>query len=110
MEEKTESLLSMKLPLEGIWLPEGTSTVAADVDATYWLIYYVCVVSFVLIIAPMFYFMWRSRRRHAGQKAERQVDHSQLLEIIWSAIPLIFFAVIFFIKAGVRGKSHPQKG
>lgn len=90
-----DDLQKMKLPLDGIWLPEATSTMADAVDKPYWLIYWTCVISFILIVAPMFYFMVKYKRRHVGQKALSQVDHSQLLEIIWSAIPLIFFVLIF---------------
>jgi cytochrome c oxidase subunit 2 len=91
-----EELISMKVPLGGpMLLPSPDSTHASMVDDVYVLITWTCIVSFFLIIPPMVWFMWRYRRRSEGQLAESQEDHSQLIEIIWSAVPLIFFIVIF---------------
>ena len=96
-----EKLQQMHLPLEGFWLPEAASTGAHYMDDPWWLIYWVCVVTFFLIMAPMFWFAWRYRRKSADQHAESQMDHSQLLEISWSVLPLIFFFWVFVL--GFRG-------
>lgn len=92
---------SLKLPLDGIWLPEAASTTAAGVDQTFWLIYWVCVVSFLLVVVPMTAFMFMYKRKTEDQKALSQADHSQLLEILWSAVPTVFFIIIFVV--GFRG-------
>jgi cytochrome c oxidase subunit II len=88
-------LLSMQLPSGSLWLPEAAALSTPAVDDPFWLIYWTCVVAFVLVVVPMFYFMWRYRRKTADQRAESQVDHNQLMEIAWSAIPTVFFVIIF---------------
>ncbi len=97
----TEKLQSMHLPLEGFQMPKATSTMAHVVDDPYWLIYWVCVVTFILIMIPMFYFALKYKQRTPDQKAISQVDHSQILEISWSVLPLIFFFWVFVV--GFRG-------
>lgn len=96
-----KDLQSMPFSADSMWLPEAASTSTNSVDSPFWLIYWTCVVSFVLVIVPMFWFMWKYRRKHEGQKALSQADHSQLLEILWSAIPTVFFVLIFVV--GFKG-------
>ncbi len=100
-EETAAKLQSMHLPLDGVWMPEGTSTMAADVDFAYWVIYWVCIAVFIAMMGAMGWFMWRYRRKNEGQKAESQNDHNQLIEILWSVLPLLFFFWVFVI--GFRG-------
>jgi cytochrome c oxidase subunit 2 len=92
---------SLKLPVDGVWLPEAASVTTPSVDEPFWLIYWVCVFAFVVVIVPMLAFMVMYRRKTPDQKALSQADHSQVLEIAWSAIPTVFFIVIFI--AGFRG-------
>lgn len=94
MDENT--LQSMKLPVDSAWLPEAAASFTSSVDDTWWLIFWTCVVAFVVVMGPLFWFMWKYRRRHEGQKALSQADHNQVLEIAWSAIPTVFFVLIFF--------------
>lgn len=95
MNEQTADLLKMPLSVDGMWMPEAASVTVPSVDEPFWLIYWTCVVAFVLVMAPMFWFMWKYRRKTPDQKAEDQTDHNQILEIAWSAIPLVFFILIF---------------
>ena len=99
--EQAEKLQSMHLPLDGVWMPKATSTVAHFVDDPFWIIYWACVVTFILIMAPMFWFAVKYRAKTPDQKALSQVDHSQILEISWSVLPLIFFFWVFVL--GFRG-------
>lgn len=94
MNEQND-LLSMELPVDTLWLPESAALSTPSVDEPFWLIYWSCVIAFVLVVVPMFWFMWRYRRKTPDQKAESQTDHNQLLEIAWSAIPTVFFIIIF---------------
>ena len=96
-----EKLQSMHLPLDGLWMPQAASTGAHFVDDPFWLIYWVCTVTFIVIMLPMAWFAVRYRRKTAGQKALSQNDHSQLLEISWSVLPLVFFFWVFVV--GFRG-------
>lgn len=95
MNEPNPDLLKMPLSVDSLWLPEAASVTTPSVDDPFWLIYWTCVVAFVVTMVPMFWFMWRYRMKTPGQKAEDQTDHNQLLEIAWSAIPTVFFVIIF---------------
>ncbi len=99
--EKATVIQSMHLPLDGLWMPKAASTIAHVVDDPFWIIYWACVIAFVLMMAPMFWFAWKYRRKHKDQKAISQVDHSQAIEIAWSVLPLIFFFWVFVL--GFRG-------
>jgi cytochrome c oxidase subunit II len=99
--EKELALQSMHLPVDGVWMPTAASTLAPVVDDPFWIIYWASVISFILIMAPMFWFAWQYRQKTPDQKAVSQIDHSQLLEISWSVLPLIFFFWVFVI--GFRG-------
>ncbi len=99
--DKDLELQSMVIPQEGFWMPKGTSVTVPAVDDPWWLIYWVCVITFFLIIIPMAYFAVKYRRKAVGQRAESQVDHNQLLELSWSVLPLVFFAIVFVM--GFRG-------
>jgi cytochrome c oxidase subunit 2 len=101
MDGELELQSSLNLPIDGLWLPEAASTTAGGVDQTFWLIYWVCVVAFLLVVIPMTAFMFVYKRKTPDQKALSQADHSQLLEILWSAVPTVFFVVIFVV--GFRG-------
>ncbi|MEM9188537.1 MAG: cytochrome c oxidase subunit II [Myxococcota bacterium] len=76
-----------------IQMPKQSSTLAADVDALYYFIFWISVVSFVLIIGFMLYFSYKYRRR-PGHKAV-PTGHHTLLEIFWTFSPLILLAVMF---------------
>jgi cytochrome c oxidase subunit 2 len=93
-----EQLQKMRLPEGGdFWLPYSASTQTDLVDKPFWLIMWVSVVMFFVVLVPMFYFAWRYRRKTPDQMAENQNDHNQILEIAWSVLPLIFFAIVFYM-------------
>ena len=98
---ETNSLQAMKFRPDTLWLPEAAATNTGGVDDPFWLIYWVCIISFIVTIVPMVWFMFKYKRKTPGQKALSQEDHSQMLEILWSAIPTVFFVVIFV--AGFKG-------
>lgn len=85
----------MPIEMAGLWTPSVASTTAGDVDWLFYFIYYSCVIAFVAIMVPMFYFVWAYRRKSEGQKATSQVDHSLFIEVSWSSLPLIYFILVF---------------
>lgn len=95
MDEQNAELLKLNLPVDSLWLPEAASVTVPSVDEPFWLIMWTCVFAFVVTTVPLFWFMYRYRRKTPDQKALDQTDHSQLLEIAWSAIPTVFFVIIF---------------
>lgn len=76
-------------------LPAALSTNAGDVDFTYYVIYWVSVLFFVGIVGAMVYFVWKYRRR-PGVKA-KPTGHNDILEIFWTAAPLILLACFFYL-------------
>ena len=84
----------------GIWLPHPGSTLAPDVDKGWDYAMIVSVITFVLVMGAMFYFMWKYKRRTPTDRTE-EMDHSTKLEIAWSVIPLIAVFALFFV--GLRG-------
>ena len=51
-----------------LWLPEQASTVAGDVDALFYFIYWVSVVLFIGVMGAMVYFAYRYRRRSEADR------------------------------------------
>lgn len=87
------------------WLPPASSTVAGDVDGLFYFIYWVSVVSFVLLVGATFYFAWHYRKREGGPKL-RQFIHGTWLEVTWSVIPAII--LLFIFGWGFRGFMNIQ--
>lgn len=95
----------MTAPKGTTQLPPQLSTIAPEVDDMYMFIYWVAVVSFLLITGFMVYYVVKYRRRE-GMKAE-PTGHSTLIELVWTLSPLILLAYLFhsgfssFVKAAV---------
>src|SRR5688572_15257201 len=87
------------IKVEG-WLPVQGSTIAIDIDRGWDYAMWVSVIFFFTVIIPMFYFMWRYRRRGPNERTE-ELDHSSRLEFFWSAVPLVIVILLFFV--GLRG-------
>ncbi len=97
MDNITE-LLKTYIPLKGFWhiFPEVVSANAQATDTLFEFIFWTCVILFLLVVVPMFYFTVRYNRNKVGDKALSQKDHNIFLEVSWSALPLIYLAVVFF--------------
>lgn len=78
-----------------LWMPPQASTVAANTDALFYFIYYLCLLFFVLIVGAMVLFIIKYRRKE-GQ-VEKSIDFkgNHTLEVLWSVIPGILLLVIF---------------
>ena len=79
---------------DSLWLPEQASTVAADVDEAWWLVYWISVIFFIGIVICQVYFMWAYRRR-AGWTEQRTAHHNYPLELTWSIVPSLLIIVMF---------------
>ena len=82
----------MTAPKGTTQLPPQLSTIAPEVDDMYMFIYWVAVVSFLLITGFMVYYVVKYRRRE-GMKAE-PTGHSTLIELVWTLSPLILLAYL----------------
>jgi cytochrome c oxidase subunit 2 len=89
-----------------LWLPDGASTMAGEVDALFYFIYWVSVVLFIGVIGAMAYFMFRYRRRSEADRPA-PIRENKLVEASWIVIPTILVLIVFtwgfktFIKLGV---------
>ncbi len=83
----------MTEPQGTLQLPPQMSTFAADVDWLYNFIFWISVVSFVLITGIMVIYAWKYRRRPGVKPVPS--GHNTALEIFWTFTPLILLAFLF---------------
>ena len=76
-------------------LPPQMSTLAPMVDDLYYFIYYFSLISFVLIVGVMCFYVWKYRRR-PGVKAQ-PTGHNNVLEVAWTVAP-VFLLVYLFVQ------------
>jgi cytochrome c oxidase subunit 2 len=85
------------------WMPLDASVTTRNVDWIYHFMNWMSVISCVLILGAMIYFVvkYKAKSRAANEKAESSSDHSTALEIGWSVAPL--FVVIALFVWGFKG-------
>ncbi|HJL20311.1 MAG TPA: cytochrome c oxidase subunit II [Sandaracinaceae bacterium LLY-WYZ-13_1] len=76
-----------------IQMPEQASTLAPEVDALYYDIFWISVVFFVGIVGAMVWFAWKYRRRKGV--TSKPPGHHNALELFWTFSPLILLAYMF---------------
>ena len=90
--------------LHNLWFKPGNSNLTVNPDGSMlafgvdWLFMYilwVCIISFVLLMSAMAYFVIRYRRR-PGHVQQRTPNHNTALEVTWVVVPLILVTFIFF--------------
>ncbi|NNF07838.1 MAG: cytochrome c oxidase subunit II [Candidatus Eisenbacteria bacterium] len=75
-------------------LPPQASTVAADIDALYYFIFWGCAIAFILVMGGMFFFMAKYRRRE-GVPYKPSPSHNTPLEVTWTVVPFLLLMVVF---------------
>jgi cytochrome c oxidase subunit 2 len=88
------------IELGNFWFPRQSSTIASEIDFAWYVVYYLDVLMFLGLMVPMFYFMYRYRRRTDRDKVS-SITHNTNIEIIWTVIPSILVISLFFV--GLRG-------
>ena len=83
------------------WLPAQRSTFAGRVDSAFYVIFWICVLFFVLILAMATFMLVKYRRRGDAVVVQRSAQHNTLLEMTWSGIPLVIVLAVFVM--GFRG-------
>lgn len=81
---------------ETFWFPTRGATFSGEVDSTYMMVLWICLVFFVAIVAALVGFAVKYRQPKGG-KATSRVRHNNLLEISWSVLPT-FLLVIMFVR------------
>lgn len=82
------------------WFAPKGSTFAEETDSFFMAILYISAFFFVLVVAAMFVFAIKYRRR-PGYQGDSEALHSNLLEIAWTVIPTLIVCWIFI--RGVNG-------
>lgn len=80
------------------WMPERASTFADEVDGPFYVVYWISVFFTLLISALLIYFVVKYRRR--GETSPDTADaptHHTLLEVTWTALPLMLVIVLFYV-------------
>lgn len=80
------------------WLPLDASVTTRSVDWVYYFLYWVAVFFTVLIVAAMVYFVFKykaKKPRSANESPEKSPDHSTVLEVTWSVVPLFILIALF---------------
>jgi cytochrome c oxidase subunit 2 len=84
------------------WLPENVSTYGHEIDALFYLIYYITAATFVLVTVLMVVFLVIYRDR-GGRRATYNHGNTTL-EIIWTIIPAAILIVLAFMSASSWAK------
>ena len=79
-----------------LFLPEGTSTFAGNVDTLFYAIFIVSIIISLLMFGVMFYFLFKYRRTKDNPVAKKHILVNHTLEFLWSFIPLVIVMIIFF--------------
>jgi cytochrome c oxidase subunit II len=84
------------------WLPEDVSTYGREIDALFFLIYYITAATFVLVTVLMIWFLWKYRDQ--GNRRAIYSHGNTTLEIIWTVIPAAILIVISFMSVSTWAK------
>ncbi|MEM9657067.1 MAG: cytochrome c oxidase subunit II transmembrane domain-containing protein, partial [Planctomycetota bacterium] len=93
----TTAALTTSLPamIVSSLFPEPTSTTAGEVDKLFYFILVLCIIFFAIIVAALGTFVFKYR--HVDQQeVQPSPDHNNALELLWTGIPSILVALVFF--------------
>ena len=75
--------------------PEANGAIAEQVIGTYNLIFWICLVIYILVQGIILWCIFAYRRSNKrSEKDAKQFSHSTTMEIIWTTIPVLICAVI----------------
>lgn len=76
------------------FMPPAASEVAQQVSHLYAFMLIASVISFVLLVGGMLYFVHKYKRKSENDKTP-YISHNHTLEFVWSFIPFVIFMVCF---------------
>lgn len=90
------------------WMPPQYSTLAEEVDYTFYFIYWVCVVFFFLLMGGMFYLAVKYKKRSDNDRT-LDIKGSHTLEFVWSVFPTFLLLAMFVLgfKTYIRSTIPP---
>ena len=79
------------------WMPIDASTFGAEIDGLYNFLFWLSIISSLLIFSVMIYFVvkYRAKGREANEVGADGEHHNTALEITWSVIPLFILIGVF---------------
>ena len=77
------------------FMPPAATQVAGEVDSIYGFLLVISLVSFILIVGGLFWFIYKYQRRSANDKTA-YITHDHTLEFVWSFVPFVIFMFVFF--------------
>ncbi len=81
--------------LRSVLLPAAGSDYARSVDDLYLFLVFLSGFLFLLVTGLLAFFVWRYRRRRAGEITPR-IHENFRLEVFWTVVPLLIVMVVFF--------------
>lgn len=95
--ENLSELLKMVVPVDWLFsvMPQGASEHATALDGLFWFLLTSSGILFLSVVLPLFFIIYRYRRKHANQRALSQKDHNFWLESAWTFLPFIYLTVLF---------------
>ena len=75
-------------------MPPANSTMASEVDALFYFIFYTAIVFFLIVIFFTTYFIIKYRRK-GDSELTTGLAHNTKLEILWTVIPTILVIIVF---------------
>lgn len=78
----------------GIWLPDASSTLAGEVDALFWFVFWVSTIIFAAVVLTKIWFVFKHKRKSQSE-VPQPVHESKLLEAVWIVLPTILVLIVF---------------
>ena len=85
---------AVTLSASSTFMPPAATKTAADVDSIYAFLLIASLISFILLIGGMCYFVYKYQRRSATDKTA-YITHDYRLEFAWSFVPFLIFMFVF---------------
>lgn len=76
------------------FMPPAATEVAKNVNGLYAFMLIASLISFIILIGGMMYFIYKYKRRSADDKTP-YISHNHTLEFVWSFIPFVIFMICF---------------
>lgn len=83
-----------------IWLPDASSTLAPEVDALWWFVFWASTILFVGVVAAIIYYATKYRRRDPSYVPDPAYE-SKYVEMAWIVGPTILVLIVFTWGANV---------
>ena len=76
------------------YMPPIGTAIASQVDDIYGFLLITSLISFIMLVGGMIYFVFKYRRQSPNQKSA-YISHNSLAEFLWSFIPFCLFMFVF---------------